>query len=89
MAGPRKQPPRHTRFDPEAGPSGSVAGPLGSAHFQSQHHSQTFPCMSYSPQALGRFPFTGCVSSSEFSRYQDTLCDEDIGETETCRGALV
>ena len=29
--------------------------------YPSQHHSQTFPCMSYRPQAFGRFWPTGCV----------------------------
>src|SRR4029450_3296167 len=50
-----------TRFEPEAGPCGSVTGSAVYLSYQSCTHSHTLPCMSYRPQAFGcSFP-TRCV----------------------------
>lgn len=35
------------------GPCGSVTFPVGYVPYQSRHHSDTFPCMSYRPHAFG------------------------------------
>src|SRR5262245_50641020 len=54
-------PPRTTRYEPDEGPAGSTAASAVYGPYQSCTHSQTLPCMSYSPQALGlSFP-TGWV----------------------------
>ena len=58
-------PPRNTRDEPDVAPVGSVAEPLGYAAYQSWHHSQTLPYMSYSPLAFGFFSPTGCVFEPE------------------------
>ena len=54
-------PPRNTRSEPSRGPTGSLTAPLGYSPYQSLHHSQTFPCISYRPQAFAFFSPTGCV----------------------------
>ena len=47
-------PPRTTRSGTPAAPVGSTAGDFASYFsYPSQHHSQTFPCMSNSPQPFG------------------------------------
>ena len=48
-----QDPPRMTRPGPAGLPCGSLAAASGKAPYQSEHHSQTLPCMSYRPQALG------------------------------------
>jgi len=56
------------------GASGVVAGRLrvvANVH-PSRHHSHTFPCMSYKPQAFGRFRPTGCVLPLELTSYRRT-----------------
>ena len=45
-------PPRFTRVDPDVAPDGSEP-PGNVLPDQSKHHSNTFPCVSYSPQAFG------------------------------------
>src|SRR5262245_647298 len=44
--GSSNDPPRTTREDPEAGPTGFTATPESYAPNQSRTHSQAFPCMS-------------------------------------------
>ena len=56
--------------DPEGGPLGSTAGSADSVENQSLHHSRTFPCMSWKPQALGFFAPASCVTLSLFCSYQ-------------------
>ena len=58
-------PPRIPRSEPDVAPVGSVAEPPGYAPYQSWHHSQTLPFMSYKPQAFGFFSPTGCVFEPE------------------------
>jgi len=52
-------PPRGTRPEPAAGPTGS-SPPPNVASYQSAHHSETFPCMSNKPHGLGFFSATLC-----------------------------
>ena len=56
-----QQPPRYTRYEPSLGPLGSLTAPLGYSTYLSLHHSQTFPCISYRPQAFGSKSPTVCV----------------------------
>ena len=63
-------PPRLTRFEAVPTPPGSLAVPAWYGPYQSLHHSHTFPCMSYKPQALGCFCPTGCVVPLAFWSYQ-------------------
>src|SRR5262249_24083959 len=63
-------PPRSTREDPEEGPAGLTSTPEPYAPYQSQHHSQTLPCMSYSPQRLGCFCPTACTCLEAFPANQ-------------------
>jgi hypothetical protein len=52
-------PPRRTRDDPLFGPTGSVSARFGYGPYQSKHHSQTFPCMSYKLHPFDFFRPTG------------------------------
>jgi hypothetical protein len=61
----RQEPPHNTRCSPRGG---SCSGPCGSTvasalyvSYQSPHHSQTLPCVSYSPHAFGTFCPPGWV----------------------------
>ena len=65
------EPPRRTRSTPDEGPDGSVP-PESESSYQSAHHSQTFPCMSYSPHAFGFFVPTGRVLLPLFPSYHAT-----------------
>ena len=54
-------PPRTTRYEPTAGPAGSSTADVAYSAYQSWHHSQTFPCMSFNPKAFAFLVATGCV----------------------------
>ena len=66
-AGRYQDPPRSTRVVPHSGPAGSMPTAESYGPYQSQHHSQTFPCMSWRPNGLaGQCP-TGWTESRAFS----------------------
>ena len=48
------EPPRSTRASPVGGPVGSALSAGSYGPYQSQHHSQTLPCMSCRPKRVGR-----------------------------------
>src|SRR5262245_61976048 len=54
-------PPRTTRRLPELGPKGSTNTPDLDSLYQSRTHSQTLPCISYSPRGFGSFFLTSCA----------------------------
>ena len=68
-------PPRRTRTIPDSGPCGSVLGELAKYFplYQSLHHSQTFPSISYSPIAFGCLHPTACVFKPLFASHHAYL----------------
>jgi len=56
---PPAEPPRSTRWSPFSGPIGSMTASVRYASYQFQHHPQTFPLISWSPQGFGAFSSTG------------------------------
>ena len=55
------EPPRRTRRSPFSGPIGSMTASARYVLYRSQHHSQTLPLISWSPQGFGAFSPTGCT----------------------------
>ena len=58
---PKNESPRQTRRPPDSGPLGSIALPPGYSAYQSEHHSWTLPCRSYTAHLNGGQSFGDVV----------------------------
>src|SRR3569833_296229 len=59
----------------EAGPCGSTWMPPGKlSEYQSEHHSQTLPSVSYRPHGFGSFRPTGCTERLAFGCIPRVVC---------------